>query len=85
MQVIILELLLCHCTTCLLPTQQVKLSINEEQKHELQQCFRLMDSDGSGAIDAHELNNAFKLLGRFLRMSASGLCIRAALQARETL
>lgn len=61
--------------------QQVKLSLSEEQKHELQQCFRLMDSDGSGAIDAHELNNAFKLLGGNGRQHQGF----AALQARATL
>eukprot|EP00798_Chlamydomonas_sp_ICE-L_P009038 gene9038-16160_t len=41
----------------------VRPKLTETQKQELQQCFKLMDEDGSGAIDAEELGAAFKLLG----------------------
>ncbi|EFN54297.1 hypothetical protein CHLNCDRAFT_14319, partial [Chlorella variabilis] len=37
--------------------------LTEEQKANLRTCFRMMDADGSGAIDAEELGAAFKLLG----------------------
>lgn len=40
--------------------------VPELSKHErvqLQECFALMDGDGSGAIDVNELYSAFKILG----------------------
>lgn len=43
--------------------QTVKPKLTEEQKANLRTCFRMMDADGSGAIDAEELGAAFKLLG----------------------
>lgn len=46
---------------CLLQTCRPKLT--DEQKAQLRTCFDLMDADGSGAIDAEELTEAFDLLG----------------------
>ena len=51
-----------HChPPCALQT--VKPKLTEEQKANLRMCFRMMDADGSGAIDAEELDAAFRLLG----------------------
>ncbi|PRW60018.1 EF hand [Chlorella sorokiniana] len=41
----------------------VRPKLTEEQKANLKTCFKYMDADGSGAIDAEELDAAFKLLG----------------------
>ncbi|KAK9811815.1 hypothetical protein WJX72_010716 [[Myrmecia] bisecta] len=41
----------------------MKPKLSEQQKRQLKMCFSMMDEDGSGAIDAGELGNAFKLLG----------------------
>eukprot|EP00195_Chlamydomonas_chlamydogama_P012417 CAMPEP_0202908874 /NCGR_PEP_ID=MMETSP1392-20130828/47499_1 /ASSEMBLY_ACC=CAM_ASM_000868 /TAXON_ID=225041 /ORGANISM="Chlamydomonas chlamydogama, Strain SAG 11-48b" /LENGTH=157 /DNA_ID=CAMNT_0049598399 /DNA_START=254 /DNA_END=724 /DNA_ORIENTATION=+ len=41
----------------------IRPKLTQQQKEELQQAFRLMDEDGSGAIDVDELGSAFKLLG----------------------
>lgn len=41
----------------------VRPQLSEEQKAQMVECFHLMDADGSGAIDADELTNAFELLG----------------------
>ena len=46
-----------------LPVQTVKPKLSEEQKANLRMCFKMMDADGSGNIDAQELDAAFKLLG----------------------
>jgi hypothetical protein len=35
-------------------------------RKQLEECFHLMDQDGSGSIDVDELGAAFKLLGRRL-------------------
>lgn len=35
--------------------------LNDEQRQQLEECFGLMDADGSGAIDADELGAAFKV------------------------
>lgn len=43
--------------------QTVKPKLSDDQRDSLQKCFRIMDADGSGAIDAEELDAAFKLLG----------------------
>lgn len=43
--------------------QTVKPKLSEEQKANLRMCFKMMDADGSGNIDAQELDAAFKLLG----------------------
>ena len=40
--------------------QTVKPKLTEEQTANLEMCFRMMDADGSGAIDADELDAAFK-------------------------
>ena len=37
--------------------------LTDAQKQQLHECFQLMDADGSGAIDAEELGNAFKVGG----------------------
>ena len=50
-----------------LAPQTVKPKLSEEQKANLRMCFKMMDADGSGAIDAEELDAAFRLLG--LRVS----------------
>lgn len=41
--------------------QALRPRLNEEQKAQLEECFELMDADGSGAIDADELGAAFKV------------------------
>ncbi|KAG1681309.1 hypothetical protein FOA52_007355 [Chlamydomonas sp. UWO 241] len=41
----------------------VKPRVTEEQRAEFQACFKLIDEDGSGAIDTKELENALRLLG----------------------
>ncbi|GBG84237.1 hypothetical protein CBR_g38208 [Chara braunii] len=41
----------------------VRPKLTQTQKVELRECFDLIDSDGSGAIDATELITAFKVLG----------------------
>ncbi|GAX79997.1 hypothetical protein CEUSTIGMA_g7437.t1 [Chlamydomonas eustigma] len=41
----------------------VRPKLTDKQYEELQQVFKLMDDDGSGAIDIDELGAAFKLLG----------------------
>ncbi|KAL4458660.1 hypothetical protein ABPG75_013525 [Micractinium tetrahymenae] len=41
----------------------VKPKLSESQKADARMCFKLMDADGSGAIDAEELGAAFRLLG----------------------
>lgn len=43
--------------------QAIRPKLSDEQRQQLQECFELMDQDGSGAIDADELGAAFKLLG----------------------
>eukprot|EP00884_Botryococcus_braunii_P021592 jgi/Botrbrau1/8116/Bobra.0308s0011.1 len=49
--------------------KRVKPKLTPLQVEQLQTCFALMDEDGSGAIDAGELGNAFKLLGIQMRPS----------------
>lgn len=44
-----------HCMQSLRP------KLSEEQRKQLEECFELMDADGSGAIDADELGAAFKV------------------------
>lgn len=61
---------------CTLQTCRPKLS--DEQKAQLRTCFDLMDADGSGAIDAEELSEAFELLGmNYTRaeIQVTALCI----------
>ncbi|GAX81727.1 hypothetical protein CEUSTIGMA_g9155.t1 [Chlamydomonas eustigma] len=41
----------------------VKPKLSTEQLTELNDCFKLMDEDGSGSIDVSELEAAFKMLG----------------------
>lgn len=43
--------------------QTTRPKLSDEQKAQLKTCFELMDADGSGAIDADELMDAFELLG----------------------
>lgn len=38
-------------------------TLTAQQKCELEECFQLMDSDGSGAIDVDEIIEAFAALG----------------------
>jgi hypothetical protein len=45
----------------LLLLQALRPKLNDEQKQQLEECFELMDADGSGAIDADELGAAFKV------------------------
>ena len=37
--------------------------LTKQERAQLQECFALMDGDGSGAIDVDELYSAFKILG----------------------
>ncbi len=37
--------------------------LNPQQKAEIRECFELLDADGSGALCADELYQAFKMLG----------------------
>ncbi|CAG9467653.1 unnamed protein product [Pedinophyceae sp. YPF-701] len=37
--------------------------LSEQQRREIEMCFKLLDDDGSGALDADELYDAFKELG----------------------
>jgi Ca2+-binding EF-hand superfamily protein len=48
--------------------QALRPKLTDEQKEQLTECFGLMDNDGSGAIDAVELQAAFKLLGSYDKM-----------------
>ncbi|KDD71987.1 hypothetical protein H632_c4051p0, partial [Helicosporidium sp. ATCC 50920] len=41
----------------------VRPKLRSDQLRTLKQCFEMMDGDGSGAIDADELYEAFQLLG----------------------
>ncbi|GAX82317.1 hypothetical protein CEUSTIGMA_g9746.t1 [Chlamydomonas eustigma] len=41
----------------------VRPKLPKEQLKQLEECFHLMDQDGSGSIDVDELGAAFKLLG----------------------
>lgn len=47
----------------------VRPELTREQRDELKECFALIDTDGSGAIDADELQEAFKVLGMHVRRS----------------
>lgn len=38
-------------------------SLTKQERGQLAECFKLMDGDGSGAIDVDELYSAFKILG----------------------
>lgn len=44
--------------------QSLRPKLSEEQHKQLEECFELMDADGSGAIDADELGAAFKVCVR---------------------
>lgn len=39
----------------------MKPKLSAEQKAQMKACFRLMDADGSGSVDASELSSAFKV------------------------
>ena len=41
----------------------VRPELSKQERAQLQECFALMDGDGSGAIDVDELYSAFKILG----------------------
>ncbi|KAK3272247.1 hypothetical protein CYMTET_19447 [Cymbomonas tetramitiformis] len=43
--------------------KSIRPELSSEQKADLEECFDLIDADGSGAIDVDELNTAFKVLG----------------------
>ena len=45
----------------------VRPVLSKEQRDELRECFNLIDADGSGAIDADELIEAFKVLGYHIK------------------
>ena len=47
------------------------------EKEELKQCFDLMDTDKSGAIDADELHEAFRVLGEPITYREAVALIRA--------
>jgi hypothetical protein len=52
---------------------------------QLKTCFELMDADGSGAIDADELQDAFQLLGlNFTRAEIKvGPCMHLCQESRD--
>lgn len=52
--------------------KSLRPKLSEEQKKQLEECYELMDADGSGAIDADELGAAFKLLGLDVTKSEIG-------------
>jgi Ca2+-binding EF-hand superfamily protein len=54
------------------PLQALRPKLNDEQKQQLEECFELMDADGSGAIDANELGAAFKV--RQLQRACMQVC-----------
>jgi EF hand len=41
----------------------VRPALSKRERRELEECFSLMDADGSGAIDVEEMWEAFQLLG----------------------
>lgn len=41
----------------------VRPELSKQERAQLQECFALMDGDGSGSIDVEELHSAFKILG----------------------
>ncbi|KAH7296667.1 hypothetical protein KP509_26G033400 [Ceratopteris richardii] len=47
----------------------VRPELTKKQKQELKECFDLIDTDGSGAIDADELLTAFNVLGMRVKKS----------------
>eukprot|EP01018_Ginkgo_biloba_P015986 Gb_28609 [translate_table: standard] len=47
----------------------VRPELSKKQKQELKECFDLIDTDGSGAIDADELLTAFNVLGMHVKRS----------------
>jgi Ca2+-binding EF-hand superfamily protein len=66
--------------------QTCRPKLSDEQKSQLRTCFDLMDADGSGAIDADELQEAFELLG--LNYSRAKIqvccCVLCSLQVPST-
>lgn len=46
---------------CAVVLQSLRPKLSDEQRKQLEECFELMDADGSGAIDADELGAAFKV------------------------
>jgi hypothetical protein len=56
----------------LLLLQALRPKLNDEQKQQLEECFELMDADGSGAIDADELGAAFKVRSALPDTRAAG-------------
>ena len=58
------------------PVQPMRPKLSDEQKAQLKTCFELMDADGSGAIDASELQDAFTLLS--LNLSRAEIQVRRA-------
>lgn len=63
--------LLIQTTEAPMVWQHEKRELNELQVAQLQECFQLMDTDGSGSIDEAELRESFKLLG--LKMSKAAI------------
>lgn len=55
---------------CAVVLQSLRPKLSDEQRKQLEECFELMDADGSGAIDADELGAAFKV-GILLGMAAA--------------
>ena len=55
--------------------QTTRPKLTDEQKAQLKTCFELMDADGSGAIDADELMDAFVLLGLNFSRAEIQVCL----------
>jgi uncharacterized membrane protein YgcG len=49
-----------HAHAVPIAAQALRPQLSAEQQAQLEECFQLMDADGSGAIDADELDAAFK-------------------------
>jgi hypothetical protein len=70
----------CCCCCCPLLLQALRPKLNDEQKQQLEECFELMDADGSGAIDADELGAAFKVcaaLAKLHYLQVQSICYTA--------
>jgi hypothetical protein len=50
-----------RCAVMCCAEQSLRPKLSDEQKRQLEECYELMDADGSGAIDADELGAAFKV------------------------
>lgn len=64
--------------------QTVLGRLSNEQRADLLECFRLIDCDGSGEIDASELGSALNLLGKGDTMIAQQPGLKAVSQGHSS-